>query len=534
MPGVSKEQIERARAVPLLDYLLLHEGGNFKRIGNAYYRRDPDHNSLEVSNNLWNWHSHGIGGDIIDYLVKINGYNFVDAVRELAGDDYTTQKPVTPKARPPTLSTSKSATNTKREPLQLPLRNADSKRVIAYLQGRGIFRPFIEDCIRRGILYESATHHNCVFVGRDDKGKARFAAMRGTTGNFKCDANGSDKRFGFCIPPDNPESKTVAVFESPIDCLSHKVIEPDFDGYRLSLGGTALVALTNFLERRNDIKTIIAATDNDDAGEQAAAKIAELAIETGLETRRAYPPVGKDWNETLTLQRNEGILLEDKRKDIIFRDQNYKEKFRIKDGESIKVTLGYNGEVVTRKCRWIDECHTKIGSEYYHNDEYAEKSAKVGNKTEPVKSAKPTIDILAAKYGEDLQAVAVPMTEAAIRKLVGGKYEAETLYYPNITNQIKDRIVEIKGKAFGAVIRGKDGIAVCGLNDGVLSSLHPYNEQTYKRELSPAERPAQEAPAPKKQSILGDLEATQKEVAAIHAARETGDKRHTRSTAEIG
>ncbi|GHU60797.1 hypothetical protein FACS1894171_2720 [Clostridia bacterium] len=227
--------------------------------------------------------------------------------------------------------------------------------------------------------------------------------------------------------------------------------------------------------------------------------------------------------------------MEDKRKDIIFRDQNYKEKFRIKDGESIKVTLGYNGEVVTRKCRWIDECHTKIGNEYYHNDEYAEKSAKVGNKTEPVKSAKPTIDILAAKYGEDLQAVAVPMTEAAIRKLVGGKYEAETLYYPNITNQIKDRIVEIKGKAFGAVIRGKDGIAVCGIGDdnNTLTSLHPYNAQTQRRELSPATR-TQNSRAQEKPSLLGELEATQKEVAAIHAARDTGDKRHTRSTAEIG
>ena len=76
--GVSKEQIERAKAVSILDYLLSHECHNFKRVGNAYYRRDPEHNSLEVSNNLWNWHSHGIGGNHIDNLVTINGYSFVD------------------------------------------------------------------------------------------------------------------------------------------------------------------------------------------------------------------------------------------------------------------------------------------------------------------------------------------------------------------------------------------------------------------------------------------------------------------------
>jgi hypothetical protein len=30
--GVSKEQIKRAKAVPMLDYLLSHEGNNFKRV----------------------------------------------------------------------------------------------------------------------------------------------------------------------------------------------------------------------------------------------------------------------------------------------------------------------------------------------------------------------------------------------------------------------------------------------------------------------------------------------------------------------
>jgi hypothetical protein len=189
--------------------------------------------------------------------------------------------------------------------------------------------------------------------------------------------------------------------------------------------------------------------------------------------------------------------MQDVRKDIIFRDDDYKEKFRIKDGDSIKVTFGYDGEVITRKCRWIDEAHTKIGGDYYHNDEYAEKSARAGNRTEPVPSDKPTIDILAAKYGEDLQDVSVPMTEAAIKKLVGGKYEIEPIY---IDGQ------GINGRygpyIHGAIVRGKDGIAVCGVGGGndTLTSLHPYWAQKYKRELSPAQR----AEA-KEQTLLGEV-----------------------------
>jgi hypothetical protein len=519
MPGVSKEQIERAKAVPILDYLLAHEGDNFKRVGNAYYRRDPDHNSLEVSNNLWNWHSHGVGGNLIDYLIKINGYSFVDAVRELAGGDISYSQPIAPTARPPN-----SVQQPELEPFRLPPRNADNRRVIAYLESRGIDRPLIEDCIRRGALYESANWHTCVFVGRDDSGKARFAALRGTVGDFKRDADGSDKRFGFALPPDNSHSNTVFVYESPIDLLSYVTlcklgsIEPQ-DGWRLSLGGTAMAALTQLIEQqkfKTPIAHCVVCTDSDTAGDLAFSNISEkLTIGVSRQI-----PVGKDWNETLQQIRKEVNPLEDKRKDIIFRDSDYKELFRIKDGESIKFTSGYDGKVSVAKCRWIDECHTKIGSEHYHVDEWAEICARNGHKIE---AAKPEnkLDILAAKYGEALQDVAVPMTEAALRKLVGGSYETETLFYPNQTNQFKDKIVEIKGKAFGAVLRGKDGIAVCGLTDGVLTSLHPYNAQTQRREMgvveAPTAKPPQKSsdkPAPAKADFLGKIDKFKAQAAA--------------------
>jgi hypothetical protein len=515
MPGVSREEIARAKEIGIEEYILSHEPNNVKRVGNAYYLKD--HDSLEISNGLWNWHSHGVGGkNVVDYLIKVRGYDFVSAVRELAGDAVHSYS-VPQKSKPPP----------ERKPFALPPRNRDNERVIAYLMERGIDRPLILGCIERGSLYESGDGwHNCIFIGRDERGKAKFAAMRSTEGDFKRDADGSDKAYGFVIPPgfaiDNRSnmSRVAAIFESPIDALSHQTLYPDFDGWRLSLGCTALAALTRFLEVHPEITHVVVGTDNDEAGNLAAA---EIGKRLGITVTRSIPPAGKDWNEALQSIRNEVKELEDVRKDIIFRDSDYREKFRIKDGDSIKITVAYDGEVVTRKCRWIDECHTQIGSESYHNDEYAEKSAKVGNKTEPVTPAKPQIDILAAKYGEDLQAVTIPMTEAALRKLVGGKYETETLCYPNITNQIKDRIVEIKGKAFGAVVRGKDGIAVCGLTGGVLTSLHPYNAQTQKRALSPAERPAQET-LPKKTSLLDNLEKAKAAAAEQNAANASGDR----------
>jgi predicted deacylase len=158
------------------------------------------------------------------------------------------------------------------------------------------------DCIGRGSVYESAKWHNTVFVGRDDDGKARYATLRGTNGDFKRDADGSDKRFGFVLPPKKGVSDTVAVTESPVDALSHQALCPEFGGWRLSLGCTALAALTNFLERHGEVKTVVACTDNDGAGNKAAAKIAELP---DIEVVRHLPPAGKkDWNDALMALRS--------------------------------------------------------------------------------------------------------------------------------------------------------------------------------------------------------------------------------------
>lgn len=126
--------------------------------------------------------------------------------------------------------------------------------------------------------------------------------MRGTIGNFKCDADGSDKRFGFVLPPNDPDNDTVIIFEAPIDCLSHQMmcrqgfIDP-VDGWRLSLGGTALAALTNFLDMHSRVKNCIICTDNDEAGGKSAAKIAKLPNVTVI---RTLPPANhNDWNDAL-------------------------------------------------------------------------------------------------------------------------------------------------------------------------------------------------------------------------------------------
>ncbi|MCL2516926.1 MAG: DUF3991 and toprim domain-containing protein [Oscillospiraceae bacterium] len=296
MGWVTKEQIERARQVSVLDYVLRYESGNIKRVGNEYRLRD--HESLAIGEKGFYWHSREIGGKTaLDYLVNVRGYGLADAVclliHEHPHDIEHSSKPETPYNH--------SVSTLERLLLVLPRRNTNNNRVIAYLQSRGIDKGVILDCIERGDLYESANFHDCVFKGKDEIGKTRCAAIRSTTAAFKRDADGSDKKYSFILPPEVPDSNIVAVFESGIDCLSHQTLckqgyIPQFGGWRLSLGGTSVLGLEYFLELHPQIIHCLACTDNDEAGNHAADRIMELP---GITTERIPPVNGCDWNDTL-------------------------------------------------------------------------------------------------------------------------------------------------------------------------------------------------------------------------------------------
>jgi hypothetical protein len=305
MAYVTKDQIERARQVDILDYILSFEPGNVRRVGGSYRLKDPE--SLSITSGKWFWHSHGFGGrTALDFLTDVRGYGLVEAVCLLIGERPVErgQKPDAPAGytkTPPQMITPNAKPPPERIPFSPPPRNADNRRVIAYLQSRGIDKSLILDCIDQNRLYESRPYHNAVFTGKDEDGKTRFAAMRGTMSAFKRDADGSDKRYGFLLPPSNPISQTVAVYEAPIDCLSHFTLckerfIPPFGGWRLSLGGTSTLALEHFLETHPDVIHCQICTDNDEAGELAAAKIFELP---GITAERSPPALGNDWNDML-------------------------------------------------------------------------------------------------------------------------------------------------------------------------------------------------------------------------------------------
>ena len=147
-----------------------------------------------------------------------------------------------------------------------------------------------------GDIYEEATHHNAVFVGRDEDGVPRYAHQRGTAGSFRLDVKGSDKAFNFCY---RGEGERLFVFEAPIDLLSFLCLfkkEWQKQSY-LALGGVGEKALLRFLSDRPNIKTVYLCLDSDQAGSGACSRLAEFVPE-GLTVHRLVP-LYKDWNEVL-------------------------------------------------------------------------------------------------------------------------------------------------------------------------------------------------------------------------------------------
>ncbi len=307
MPGVTKKQVEQAKEWDLLSYLQAYEPQELRKCGNEYCT--VSHDSLKISNGKWHWHSRGVGGrTALDYLIKVRGMAFVEAVETLCGVSGGIRPETgkgTGRADPGIPQAERGRT------FSLPEPDRYGTAMVSYLQERGIDAGIISRCIGLGILYEGRRYHNCVFLGRDPEGKARYACIRGIRNPYKGEVEGSDKRYGFCLPSrDGGGSVTVA--ESPIDALSiaslKKMRGPEWeaDNY-LSLGGTAPCALLRFLEDHPAIEKIKLCLDNDRAGLLGMERI-RLAI-TGspvlarraLEVEDSPPPAscGKDYNDLL-------------------------------------------------------------------------------------------------------------------------------------------------------------------------------------------------------------------------------------------
>lgn len=297
MPWIEKEQLAKAKSVDLYSYLTVAEPQNIKRCGqDEYCLKDHDSLKVSVSSGIWHWHSQGFGGTTaLQYLIKVRGYSLPEAAQIVLDC----------KAAPYSLLTEIPPA----QPFILPQRNDNNDIVIAYLCGkRGLHRETVEHCIAAGSLYESAYYHSCVFVGFDETGKPRHAAIRATGGDFKQDAEGSDKRRTFALQAQNKVATVLCVYEGVIDALSDASLrlmkgQSWQDRHYLSLAGISPLPIIQYLRARPEINTVILCLDNDEPGQTAAERIKKVLLlsSPSLDVGYVPPKVGKDYNQSLQL-----------------------------------------------------------------------------------------------------------------------------------------------------------------------------------------------------------------------------------------
>lgn len=304
MPYIAPEVVREVKRMDLLTYLKNYEPYELVHFsGNTYTTKS--HDSLKISNGRWMWWGQGVGGrSALDYLIKVRDYSFMEAVELIAG-----QAAIQPPAALP-------AEKPKEKKLLLPKENRYLTNVVSYLKGRGIDTELIEFCIKTGRVYESEYHHNAVFVGMDQTGKPKYAALRGIGTDFIGEASGSDKNYSFSIPAEGG-SRTVHLFESAIDLLSYATLEK-MEGktwrgeHLLSLAGVyqpakeiekskVPAALIRFLKEHPEVKNVAFHLDRDRTGRLATEAIRTVLPEK-YHTEDKSPPRGNDYNDALCIR----------------------------------------------------------------------------------------------------------------------------------------------------------------------------------------------------------------------------------------
>ncbi len=312
---VTPDEIKRARQIDLLSYLQRYEPQELVRCGSREYSTKT-HDSLKISNGKWFWWSRGIGGaSALDYLVKVRGMNFVEAVEYLTGG--AVEIP----------SFSYAPKRKKYDRLYMPRYNFQCEKARKYLVERGISEQIIDECIAKKLIGESDKYGSVLFLGYDEKGKLRHCSIRATDGTKnRWDASGSEKEYCFSLPG-GKERERVMVFESAIDLLSYATMLEkmgvDYHSESLiSLSGIGTPkkddglmevpqALDFYLKNNPQTRQIFLCFDNDFAGKRGANALQKV-LGGQYEVRYAPPPDGKDYNDFL--QNRKDNLYESDRK----------------------------------------------------------------------------------------------------------------------------------------------------------------------------------------------------------------------------
>ena len=143
----------------------------------------------------------------------------------------------------------------------------------------------------------------------------------------------------------------------------------------------------------------------------------------------------RDWLDRHMKQAEKGIR---------FITPNYKEKFRIEDGDMIRIRR-YDGTSIDRVCRYIDECHLEVGGGWdnlYHICQFAEMMERNGNFVIPLRSSLPKVC-----YGKVPEKRAIVMFERGFDGYRSASYITKGRTSQKLVDELNDGMGVTKAQA---------------------------------------------------------------------------------------
>jgi hypothetical protein len=276
---IPDEVVKQARQVNLVDFLK-SRGVALKRVGNGEYIH-PDHDSLAISGNHFNWFSRGMVGDndsqnAITLVMELYDLTFKEAVAELVG--FTPSETYEP------------------EPEYKPYKpdvHTDAKRVIAYLcKTRGLDYQIVARLLREGKLRQD-THGNAAFFRPNGSAELHGTGQKRYKGQYQ-----EQEGFGFEFPVGS-SFRWVIYTESAIDAISLYQLNRDklHNSLIVSMSGLKPVVVETYSQKYPAAMHVLA-VDNDDKGNEFCENIKNEFPKI----RKKQPDGVKDWNEKLKLQ----------------------------------------------------------------------------------------------------------------------------------------------------------------------------------------------------------------------------------------
>ncbi len=287
----TENEIERAKQINLEEFLR-YNGEVLKKAGSEW--KWMRHDSVNVRGNRWFQHSTKNGGSPIGFLKTFYNMSFEEAVCTLLNHNFATYIQSEEKVK-------------EKKDMILPKSYINMRRVYAYLMKiRHIDGDVITHFAKAKKIYEEEEYHNVVFVGLDEKGVPKSASKRSTLSGekrYRGNVVDSDNRYTF---NHIGISERVYVFESAIDMLSYICLHKTNwqEHSYITLNGVAEKSLLFFLTRNSQIKTVVLALDNDEAGIEAMKRISIELKKRGYEVQFELSNK-KDWNEDLVLKKVE-------------------------------------------------------------------------------------------------------------------------------------------------------------------------------------------------------------------------------------